>query len=174
MKPLKRYKRKHIYRGYCFDLVLDRVKWPNNRIVERDLILHDGVSVMVPVKDKNHIILLRQYRYGSSGYMWEVPAGTIDKKDPPLVCAKRELEEEIGYRAMKWKKIATCYASPGFNTEKLYCYAASDLIKTQTALEDDEVLYPKVMSHREVRRMMRLNHIQDAKTIVALHYYYLS
>ena len=170
---LKRFSRKKIFQGYCFDVVRDDVIWPNQKRINRDLILHPGISVILPVLDSKHLILIRQYRYGAGKSLWEIPAGTIDGKETPLACAKREIEEEIGYRAGKWKKITECFASPGFNTERIHCFMASGLKKTQACLEEDEILEMKVFSCREVERMIRKKQICDAKSLVPLLYFFL-
>ncbi len=167
----KRYSRKKIFKGYCFDVVVDHVKWPNQKRLSRDLIIHPGISVIVPLLDRYHIILVHQYRYGAGQNLWEIPAGTIDKGESALACAKREIEEEIGYRAGTWKKLASCFASPGFNTEIINCFLASDLKKTNANLEDDEILQAKVFSVKEVERMISKRQIEDAKSLVALFYF---
>ena len=171
MNDIKRFSRKTVFKGYCFDLVVDKVLWPNRTKLNRDLIVHPGISVVVPLLDRNHMILLRQYRYGAKSVLWEIPAGTIGRRESALVCAKRELEEEIGYRAEKWKKLAFCFASPGFNTEIINCFAASELVKTKASLEDDEVLSVKVVSIEDVKKMIRTRKIKDAKSLVALFYF---
>ena len=71
--------------------------WPTNKKLSRDLILHPGISVIVPQLDKTHLVLIRQYRYGAGKVLWEIPAGTVDRGESALHCAKREIEEEIGY-----------------------------------------------------------------------------
>ena len=168
----KLIRRRHIFKGYCFDVTSDRVLWPNGMTLERSLIIHPGITVMVPQLDKEHLILIRQYRYGADRVLWEVPAGTLKKREIPLSCARRELQEEIGYRAQSWKKLGSCYASPGFNTEIMHCFLAQGLRKTKTGLEPDEILEPKVFSLSEVKRMMKNGAIRDAKTLIALFYFF--
>lgn len=171
---LKRYQRKIIQKGYCYDAVRDYVKWPNGLKLHRDLIIHHGISVMIPMIDKSHMILIRQYRYGADGYLWELPAGTISKGETPLHCAKREIQEEIGYKAKKWEKITYAYASPGFNTEKIHSFVARDLAKVEQCLERDEILTPKVFSLKEVKKMIKDKKIKDAKTLIPLLYFFMN
>ena len=171
MSKIKRYSRKKKFSAYCFDAVVDEVRWPNGERLKRDLIIHPGVSVILPQIDRSHLLLIRQYRYGPDKYLWEIPAGTIDPPESPLACAKREIAEEIGYKAYKWKKIVSCYASPGFNTENIHCFLAQDLVKTEARLEHDEIIEPKIFSFREVRKMVKDRKIQDAKTLVPLLYF---
>lgn len=171
MKFAKRLSRKSIYRGYCFQVVKDQVIWPNGKRLGRDLIIHGGISVIVPVIDSQRIILIRQFRYGAGEYLWELPAGTLRRSETPLACAKREIEEEIGFRAGKWSRLGSCFVSPGFNTEILHCFAAKGLKKTQTKLEEDEILQPHVFTKTEIKRMIHQRAIRDAKSLVALFYF---
>lgn len=168
---IQRHSRKKIYRGYCFEVVRDEVTWPNRLRLKRDLIIHPGISVMIPLLDKNHVVLVRQFRYGANQMLWEIPAGTIDGKERPLSCAKRELAEEIGYSAKKWKKIARFYSSPGFNTKIVHCFLATHLVPRKSSLEADEILRAKVFSVGEVERMIRDRKIRDAKSLVPLFYF---
>jgi ADP-ribose pyrophosphatase len=168
----QRLSRKTLFRAYSFDLVLDRVRWPNGMRLDRSLIVHRGISVIVPQLDEDRLVLVRQYRYGAGRALWEVPAGTLSPGEAPERCARRELEEEIGYRAGSLKKLAVCYASPGFNTEKIHCYRASKLKKTRPALEHDEILTPRVFTRAETMGMIRARRIQDAKSLVALFYFF--
>ena len=118
------------------------------------------------------MILLRHYRYGANQVLWEIPAGTIEKEETASDCAKRELEEETGYQARRWKKLMSCFASPGFNTEVIHCYLAQDLRKVQVQLEDDDVLEMRVVSIKEVKKMILQKQIRDAKSLVALFYFF--
>lgn len=169
-KKVKRLARKKIYSGYSYDVVVDRVMWPNGRTYSRDLIVHGGISVIVPFLDKDHLILLRQYRYGAQDILWEIPAGTIGKEESPLACAKREIAEETGYRASRWKKIASFFASPGFNTEEIHAFEAHGLSEGKLSLEEDEVLETRIVSLKETVRLIKSRQIRDAKSLVPLFY----
>ncbi len=165
-------KRQEVFKGYCFDVSVDEVIWPNGQRLKRSLVRHPGISVMVPELGQERIILVRQYRYGADEVLWELPAGTLKPRESALSCAKRELQEEIGYRAGRWRKLGACYASPGFNTEIINCFHAWDLKETSSALEEDEILEPKIFTFGEVRTIMRGGKIRDAKTLVALYYFF--
>ena len=171
-KPIKRYGRKNIFKGYCFDVVRDEVLWPNQKRIRRDLVVHPGISVMVPLLDKNHIVMIRQYRYGAGQSLWEIPAGTIDPGESPLECAKREIQEEIGYKAKTWKKIISFYPCPGFSTEVIHTFQASNLIKTRTAHENDEIIESHIFTLAQVRNMLKNKKIIDAKSMVPLFYFF--
>ncbi len=161
-----------MYKGYCFDVVEDQVIWPNDKKVKRSLIIHPGISVMVPVLDTDQLILIKQYRYGSKDLLWEFPAGTINPGETPLQCAKREIEEEIGYKAKSWGKLISCYSSPHFSTEMVHCFVATDLIKTKINPDDDEIIEAKVFPLKKVKEMIDRGKIHDAKTLLALFYYF--
>lgn len=171
-KNARLIRRRSVYEGYCFRVVSDTVIWPNQLRLERSLILHPGISVMVPVVDKKHIILIRQYRYGAKSYLWEVPAGTIAPPESALTCAKRELQEEIGYKAGRWKALGACFTSPGYNTERIHCFAAYELERTRTRLEKDELIEPQVVSHERVKAMLQNGNLIDAKSFIALSYFF--
>jgi len=169
----KRLSRKKHFSGYCFDVVIDKVVWPNHTRLDRDLILHGGISVIVPCIDDNHIVLIHQYRYGADKMLWEVPAGTIAKGETPLACAKREIQEEIGYKASKWKKLAVVYASPGYNTEIINCFEAKGLNRVPIALEHDEIINPRIFTKKQVKRLIKTGKIVDAKSLISLFYYFM-
>lgn len=172
-KPAKRRKREKIYSAYSFDVVKDHVRWPNGQDLDRDLIVHrHNISVFVPILGRDKIILIRQFRYGAGQYLWELPAGTIGRGESPLSCAKREIVEEVGYQARRWKKLAECFTSPGYNTETIHCFAASELVLRKSALEEDEILEPKIFSITEVREMVRKKNIVDTKSLISLFYFF--
>lgn len=168
---VRRFSRKKHFAGYCFDVVVDHVLWPNRKKLHRDLIVHPGISIWVPVLDSKHIILIRQYRYGAGRVLWELPAGTIAKGESPLACAKREIEEEIGYRAAKWKKIMTSFASPGYTTEVIHGFVAQNLRKSQIRLEHDEIIQSRVFSMTQVRQMIIKRQIRDNRSLSLLFYF---
>jgi ADP-ribose pyrophosphatase len=169
---MKRYERKKIYQARSFQVVADKVLWTNGKVLDRDLVLHGGISVIVPMVDPKHMVLVRQYRYGADEMLWELPAGTIGKNESPLRCAQREIIEETGFRAKRWKKIADFYTSPGYNTEKVHCFLAQALKLSEPDPEDDEVLTVKTFSCSQVKQMVRKGIIRDAKTLLALFYFW--
>jgi ADP-ribose pyrophosphatase len=160
--------RKKIYKGYCFDLFEDEVVWVNGKILDRAFIQHPGIAVMLPVLDSDRLILVNQYRYGAQSNLWEIPAGTINVGEKPLQCAQRELEEEIGYKALKWKPIASFYSSPHYSSEMLHSFVAEDLVKTEDNLDDDEVIEVRIFTQSQVKEMIRLGQIIDAKSLIVL------
>lgn len=164
----KRYSRKKVFKGYCYEVVVDQVSWPNGKTLRRDLIVHPGISIFIPLLGNNQMILVRQFRYGAGKVLWELPAGTIHGKETPLACAKREIIEEVGYRAKHWKKIGVYYASPGYTTEVIHGFVAADLIRLKPCPEADEVLEEKIFKIAEVKQMIRKKQIEDARSLTLL------
>ncbi|MCX7697882.1 MAG: NUDIX hydrolase [Candidatus Goldbacteria bacterium] len=162
-------KRKKIYDGRIIKLYKDTINI-NNRTFIRDIIVHPGSVVLIPLLNKKtkEIILIKQFRYAIGKYIFELPAGTLEKNENPLSCARRELKEETGYIAKKIKKITEIYPSPGIMTEKMHIFIATDLIKSQQELDIDENISIKKIKLDEAIRMIKKGKITDAKTIVGL------
>jgi ADP-ribose pyrophosphatase len=113
-------------------------------------------------------VLIRQYRYAADGYLWEIPAGTLDAGELPETCARRELREEAGCEATEFRRLATIFTTPGFTDEQIHLYAAIGLTRVPAAPEADEFLETHDVAWSAVGRMIRSGDIRDAKTICAL------
>lgn len=160
---------KSVFRGkILLDVRIDRLILPNGNIVSIESIKHPGAACIVPFLARDKIVMIRQYRPVVGGYIWEVPAGTLKKGEKPLRCAKRELEEEIGYSAGRIKFAGFIYTTPGFSNEGIYIYRAESLKKVDTLPEEDEVLFAKVFSAAEIMKMFKAGRIVDSKTIAGL------
>jgi ADP-ribose pyrophosphatase len=159
---------KSIYKGEVVQLSLERVRLPNGHLTELEIVRHPGAAAVVPFIDPDHVVLIRQYRYATGRYLYEIPAGKLMKGESPLSCARRELEEEIGYRARRFKKLISAYTSPGFCNELIHIYMAVDLLRTQQNLESCEVLEVIKLPVHKVQAMIRSGKIQDAKSIIGL------
>ena len=119
-----------VYRGPVFSVTTDHVEEPNGVRARRDVIHHSGSVVVLAVDDSGatpRVLLERQYRHAASDYLWELPAGRIDPGEKELQAARRELLEETGYTASKWRRILKFYASPGFVAETMAVFMATDL-----------------------------------------------
>ena len=145
-----------------------RQRLPNGVSVQVDQIEHPGAALILPLIDKNHVIMLRQYRVVLQRYLFELPAGTLDKGEQPLQCARRELTEETGYAARYFKKLGSIYPVPGYSDEVIYIYQAEGLSPRLAHKDADEILHPHVFSRLQVQRMFRAGKIRDAKTICGL------
>jgi len=156
-----------IYKGKVFD-VLEAEIQDGSVKYKREIVLHKGSAVIVPVFADKTVALVRQYRHAAGAFLLEIPAGTLEKGESPEIGAARELEEEIGVTSDKIEKLTEFYVSPGFLTEKMYVYMASDLTETAQNLEEDEILSIERLSFLEAFEKIKNGEIQDAKTIVGL------
>src|SRR5579863_1306128 len=137
-----------VYRGPVFWVTTDHVQEPGGVKVRRDLIHHSGSVVVLPVDDSRaipRILLERQYRHAAKDYLLELPAGRIDPGEQELHAAKRELLEETGYTATKWRRILKFYASPGFVAETMLVFLATGLRAGEAQPEDDEIIYKRMV-----------------------------
>ncbi len=158
---------KNIYKGKIFDVSIAEIE-DNGIEYKREIVEHKGSVVIVPVFEDERVALVRQYRYAAGEYLLEIPAGTLNKDEDPLEGAKRELEEEIGVTTDNIVKLIEFYVSPGFLTEKMHLYLATELTKTEQNLEEDEILTVEIFTFEEVFEKIRSNEIKDAKTICGL------
>jgi len=124
-----------VHTGRIIQDALDELTHEDGRPYRRDVVLHPGAVVILPLLDGERVVLLRNYRHAVGGTLWEVPAGTLEPPEPPEACAVRELIEETGYRAKKWRKLAEFYPSPGILSERMYLFAAEELTPGEMALE---------------------------------------
>lgn len=156
-----------VYSGRVFDVILDKIR-ENGIEYERDVITHNGSAVIVPVFADKTIALVKQYRHSARKYLLEIPAGSLDENENPETGARRELEEEIGVTAGKLEKLSEFYVSPGFLSEKMHVFLATDLTETAQNLEADELIEIEKFSFEQAFEMIRSNEIEDAKTIIGL------
>lgn len=168
--PYKILESSLIYQGHIIRLVKDRfvLDVARDKIVTRELVLHPGAVVIIPFSAKEEILLLKQFRYAAQGDLWEIPAGTIERHEKPFICAKRELEEETGFKAQKWKKLAEFFPAPGISNERMYLYQAENLVPGKKNLDHDEWIEHKAVSLKKALQMIKRGQIQDAKTIVGI------
>jgi ADP-ribose pyrophosphatase len=159
--------KEEIYKGKVIDVTLETI-CEGDHTYKREIVNHPGSAVIVPVFDDGTVALVKQYRHPARKYLYEVVAGTLNKGEDPLEGAARELEEELGHVAGKIEKLCEFYISPGFLSEKMYVYLASDLKKTEQRLEDDEVIEIFRVTFDEALRMIEADEIEDAKTITGL------
>lgn len=156
-----------IYKGKVFDVLEAEIR-DGDVQYKREIVLHKGSAVIVPVFADKTVALVRQYRHAAGEYLLEIPAGTLEKGESPETGAIRELEEEIGVTAEKIEKLTEFYVSPGFLTEKMHVFMASDLTETAQKLEEDEILSIEKLAFPDAFEKIKNGEIQDAKTIVGL------
>jgi len=166
---------RRVYTGRVLNLDIDTVRFPDGSQGELEIIRHSGASAVVPLLDDPfhadpRIVLIRQYRYAATGYVYEVPAGRLDNGESPVTCAHRELEEETGYRAVHMKSLISVFTTPGFTDEHIHLFLAWGLTSGQERRERDEFLTSLTVPLSQARQMIRRGEINDAKTVVALLY----
>lgn len=157
-----------VFAGRMLTVRRDTVRLPDGREAGREVVGHPGAVAVVPVTDAGEVVLVRQFRYPVGKVLLEVPAGKLDKGEGPEACARRELEEETGYRAGRLEHLATFYTAPGFTDEIMHLYAARELTKTAPNTDSDEFIEVGHYAPAEVRGMLAAKEIEDAKTIVGL------
>lgn len=156
-----------IYKGKIFDVRLDEIR-EGNVEYKREIVVHGGSAVILPVFADNTVGLVRQYRHAAGKYLLEVPAGLVEPGEDPRDGAIRELEEEVGVVAASVEKLTEFYVSPGFLTEKMFVYLATSLTETRQSLDGDEIIQIERISFADALAMVGAGEIQDAKTIVSL------
>lgn len=158
---------KQVYDCGLFRVTEDRAVDKKTKFeIKRSVVRHAGSAVMMAVDDKNRILLVRQYRLPAESYMWELPAGRLDAGEKPLQAAKRELAEETGYKAKKWTKLVSFFASPGYVQEKMTIFLATDLKAGEATPMDDERIETKWFKAKDLGRMIRDGEIEDGKTML--------
>ena len=157
---------KEKYRCELFWVSEEHAVDPSGFEIRRSIVHHRGSSVMMAVDDRKRILLVRQYRLPARRYLWELPAGRLDEGETPLQAAKRELTEETGYRAKQWKKLVTFYPSPGYVSEKMTIFLATDLTEGQAQPMEDERIETRWFTAKEVESGIRTGKIIDAKTML--------
>ena len=167
---------KVVYQGPLFRVQHDKLVEPGGRSNERDVIRHNGSVVILAIdssKSKRDpwIVLERQYRHAANQYLWELPAGKLDAGETPLAGAQRELAEETGYRAKKWRPLVEYYASPGFLGESMKVFLAEGLEPGETHLEDDEEIELRLVKMSELLKMIEKGAILDGKTMTSVLLY---
>jgi ADP-ribose pyrophosphatase len=162
-------KKRTLFTGRIFDISRIILKDKDGNKSIRETVVHPGAVAIVPLISEDRIILVRQYRYPARRYLWELPAGTLDKKESPFSCAKRELLEETGFLAKRIRKIAEFYTCPGFCTEKMYLFVAEKLKFISQKLDSDEKIVSRIFNCHQIRHLLGKNKIMDAKTIIGLN-----
>jgi len=168
-----RVKSSRVYTGKIVSLDVDSVRFPDGSIGELEMIRHSGASAIVPFLsdpqgEDPQVLMIRQYRYAADGYLYEIPAGRLDKGESPRDCAARELKEETGCTAEHFDHLLTIYTTPGFTDEKIHLYMATGLVAGETKHEVDEFLDLHPMRLSRALEMVEAGEIQDAKTVIGL------
>jgi ADP-ribose pyrophosphatase len=157
-----------IFEGKMISLQLDTVRLPNGATSTREIVKHPGAVCVLAIVD-GKMLVVEQYRKALEKSQVEIPAGKLDRGEDPMDAAKRELEEETGYRCETLRHIASFYTSPGFANELLHLYYAENLVKGDAHLDEDEFLDCDALSLEEAKRYIAEQRISDGKTITAVY-----
>ncbi len=157
-----------IRKGRVFDFYAETITLPNGVSVDMEIIRHPGAAAIVPVMDDGSVLLLKQYRHAVGGFIWEIPAGTIDHGEDARQCAERELIEETGYAARHFERLVEITPLPAYSDERIHLFLATGLTKSAQSLDPDELLVVHRVELRLALKMIADGDIQDAKTIVGL------
>jgi ADP-ribose pyrophosphatase len=168
-----------IHRGTRVELVLRQVKTKSGKVMQREVCLHPGAVIILPVLDDGRIVMIRNQRHTVYEELLELPAGTLEREsdgrgEDPALCAARELTEETGYTAQRIVDFGWFYTSPGILTEKMYAFIARGLSAGEQDLEDNEQIQVVTYSAEEVTALIRENRIVDAKSIATLLKYLMA
>jgi ADP-ribose pyrophosphatase len=158
----------YLYRGKLLKLRLDQVRLENQHVTTREIVEHRGAVAMVALDEQMRVLLVRQYRAAAGRELLEIPAGTLEEGEDPLVCATRELYEETGYRAMQWNDLGFIYAIPGYCTEKMNLYLVRQLSPGDAHPETDEIMQVESVPLAQVLALIERGEIVDAKTIIGI------
>lgn len=162
---------KQIYSGPVFGIRRDEVIEPSGVRTSREVITHPGSVVVLPVLPDGKIILIRQYRHATRQFLWELVAGRMDGGETPRQAAARELIEETGYRAKRFRIFLDFFPTPGFLEEHMYILLAEGLTASEAEPEEDEKIRVKAFTKAAVEKMIRSRVLRDGKTIAGLLYY---
>ena len=162
-----------IYKGKIIELSVETVTLPNGAMADVELITHPGAAAVVPFKDDRTVIMIRQYRHAVGGYIYEIPAGKLQPGEDPRDCAKREVEEEIGYKVGTLEPLVSFLTTPGFTNEIIHIFSGKDLTPGTQNLGADEVLEIIELPLARTMDLIKNGTINDAKTIIGLQTVYL-
>jgi ADP-ribose pyrophosphatase len=164
----KLLKSTRIVKGRIYNVNRELWRGPDGRIFERHTLVHPGAVAILPRDGKGRYLLIRQFRAACRGNLLEIPAGTMEPREKPLSCATRELIEETGFAARRWKKLGDVYVAPGYSTEKIVIYLAWDLKPAYGEQDEDEHISLQPMTVAQLRAAVKSHRIEDGKTLSAL------
>jgi ADP-ribose pyrophosphatase len=166
--PEKKISSQQLYRGRAVSLRMDTVEKSNGKTTTREVVEHSNCVAVVVVDEQGNVLLVRQYRYPVGKFLLEIPAGGIDPNEEPIDCVRRELQEEIGYFPQKIEELGGFYSVPGYGTEYLHCYLATDLVPSRLIAEDSEGIEVVRVPISKITQIITSGEICDAKSIAAL------
>jgi ADP-ribose pyrophosphatase len=159
---------KVVFQGKIINLRVDTVRLPSGRIAVREIADHSDSICVVPVDDEGNVLLVRQYRKPAEAVLLEVPAGGVEDGEVSEETVQRELQEEVGYRAGKLQHLSSFWLAPGWCTEYMHAYLATDLTPATLDADDDENIQVERVPLAQTLELIASGEIQDAKSIASL------
>lgn len=160
---------KHVFTGRVIEVNVERVPLPNGTTAELEIVRHPGGAAVVAIDADNRVCLLRQFRHAAGGWIWELPAGKIDNREPPFDTARRELGEEAGVAAAVWQPLGDYLSSPGVFTEVVHLFLATQLTPLPQRPEEHEVFEVHWLPLSDVLQMARSGELRDGKSLVGVY-----
>lgn len=166
---MKLIRSKRIHNGRVLKLRVDLLEVIDSGVrIERDVIEHPGAIVLIPVDSKGRLLMVEQYRHAVGETLLELPAGTLEPGEEPIVCANRELQEEVGYKAKTLKPMGGYYAAPGYTSEYMHLFLATGLAPSRLKGDEEEGISAKPVSVSRALRMIKDGKIRDAKSVAGI------
>ncbi|MCI0382312.1 MAG: NUDIX hydrolase [Chlamydiae bacterium] len=163
--------KKQVWKGVIFSLREDRLKWPSGNSHKWDVIEHPGAVAIIPVDQKEQLILIQQWRWAVKEILYEIPAGTLEEGETPIECAQRELQEEIGHKSEMLISLGGFYTAPGYCTEFIHLFLAKNLIKSSLDGDDHEGIDLVEINLSKALELIDQHKIKDVKTISGILQY---
>jgi ADP-ribose pyrophosphatase len=166
--PFELIKSETLLQGRTFKVRRDTLKTPDGRETRLEILEHGGSVVILPIDRENNLLFVRQYRHATGGNLLELPAGTRDDEEPFEECAAREIREETGMEAGRLQKVGEFYLAPGYSTEFMAVFLATELKENPLQADDDEFLQVEQIPLKKALEMAEHGEIPDAKSLAAL------
>ena len=168
LKPQKKLASQQVYQGRAVSIRVDTVEKAGGTKTTRDVVEHSDCVAVVVLDEQHNILLVRQFRHAVGKFLLEIPAGGIDSGEEPIDSVRRELQEEIGFFPRKIDKLGGFYSIPGYGTEYLHCFVATDLVPARLVAEDTDEIELVRVSPDDIRHLIASGEICDAKSMAAL------
>ena len=171
--PIRRLSSRVVHDGRVVHLSLDKVRFPDGREGELEIVRHKGAAAIVPLKGRRddpdpEVVLIRQYRYATGEFVFEVPAGIPEREEPWEDCARRELEEETGFTAERWTYLTRVFTTPGFTNEMVHLFLAEGLRLGEVFRDEDEFMEVVELPLSRVLEMIGSGEIRDGKSLASI------